>query len=48
MLKYHFIVPHKSHQNIGTFYHYLNLGSHHSPYILQNIHSFSVITLNPK
>lgn len=48
MLKYHFLVSNKNKQKLGTFNHYLTLGSHQSPYLLHNVQAFSIITLNPK
>jgi hypothetical protein len=48
MLKYHLIVPEKTKHNNGIFQHYLNLGSHRSPYSLAQLASFSIITLFPK
>lgn len=48
MLKYHLLVSNKTKQKLGTFNHYLTLGSHQSPYLLQNVQAFSIITLNPK
>jgi hypothetical protein len=48
MLKYHLIVPEKTKHNNGIFQHYLNLGSHRSPYSLGQLASFSIITLFPK
>ena len=48
MLKHHLLIPHCSQHHIGTFHHYLSLGSHSSPYTLRRVRAFSVITLNPK
>lgn len=48
MLKYHLLISNKNKHKLGTFNHYLTLGSHQSPYLLQNVQSFSIITLNPK
>ncbi len=48
MLKHHLLIPHSSQQYVGTFHHYLSLGSHSAPYTLRSVRAFSVITLNPK
>jgi hypothetical protein len=48
MLKYHLLLSSKNKQNLGIFDHYLTLGSHQSPYQLNNISIFSIITLFAK
>jgi len=48
MLKYHLLLSSQNKQNLGIFNHYLTLGSHQSPYQLNHITVFSIISLFTK
>jgi hypothetical protein len=48
MLKYHLILPCNRQHNDSFYVHYLDLGSHLSPYHLPPLISFSKVTLCPK
>ena len=48
MLNYHQIHSQLAETKAANFQHYLTLGSHRAPYVIDNILSFSLVTLQPE